>query len=182
MMDRIMAYFWWRGFGIVDIALGLMLVFGFYRGFQNGLTKEIGLLTEIYAALMVGMQFSLRWAEWLSTKVAMPAHLIQGFLFFGLCLFTLLPLKFALGLISKAVTLQFSPLLAKGGGMVLGMLRYVMLMSMISLTLVLFRSPYIHEAYVERSRTGRFSIAFPQIVHNETLRFFDRLALFSRIG
>ena len=39
MMDRIMAYFWWRGFGLVDIVLGLMMVLGLYRGLRNGLAK-----------------------------------------------------------------------------------------------------------------------------------------------
>ncbi len=148
MMDRIMAYFWWRGFGLVDIVLGLMIMMGLYRGLRNGLTKEFGLLTELYAGLMVGMQFSRSWAELLSTKIAAPVHVLQGFLFFALCLFTMLPIKFALTLIGKVVRLEFSPAIAKLGGMIAGSASYVMFMSMVSFTLLLFRSPFIHEAYV----------------------------------
>ncbi len=182
MMDRIMAYFWWRGFGLVDIVLGLMIMMGLYRGLRNGLTKEFGLLTELYAGLMVGMQFSRSWAELLSTKIAAPVHVLQGFLFFALCLFTMLPIKFALTLIGKVVRLEFSPAIAKLGGMIAGSARYVMFMSMVSLTLLLFRSPYIHEAYVEKSRLGKLSIALPEIVHDETVRFVERLTFFSKIS
>lgn len=182
MMNRIMAYFWWRGFGLVDMVLGLMIVMGLYRGFRNGFTKELGLLVELYTGLMVGMQYSLGLANFLSTKITMPTHILQGFLFFALVLFTMLPIKLALTLIGKAVTLQFSPPLAKLCGMIAGMLRYVMFMSMVSLTLLLFRSPYIHEAYMEKSRLGKLSVAFPQIVHDETIRFVDRLTFFSKIS
>jgi|GEM_PF-3440598 len=182
MMDRIMAYFWWRGFGLVDIVLGLMMVMGLYRGFRNGLAKEFGLLTELYAGLMVGMQFSRSWADLLSTKITAPPNILQGFLFFGLCLFTMLPIKFALTMISKIVTLQFSPPIAKLGGMIAGSARYVMFMSMVSLTLLLFRSPYIHEAYMEKSRLGKLSVSLPDIVHDETVHFVERLTFFSKIS
>lgn len=182
MIDRILAYFWWRGFGVVDMALGLMMVMGLYRGFRNGFAKESGLLTELYVALMIGMQFSRSWSELLSTKIVMPTNIIQGFLFFAICLFTMLPIKFALRLISKIVTLQFSPVINSTCGMVAGMLRYVMLMSMISLTLLLFRSPYIHEAYMDKSRLGKLSVELPQVIHDQTLSFIDRLALFSRMS
>lgn len=44
--------------GIIDIALGALLVFGFYKGFKNGLFVELASLVAFFVGIFIAIKFS----------------------------------------------------------------------------------------------------------------------------
>ena len=44
--------------GLIDIVLGALLVFGFYKGFKNGLFVELASLVAFFVGIFVAIKFS----------------------------------------------------------------------------------------------------------------------------
>ena len=71
--------------GIIDIVLGALLVFGFYKGFKNGLFIELASLISFFVGIFVAVKFSYIMSDFLAKQVSWSPKTIQ-ILAFVLCL------------------------------------------------------------------------------------------------
>jgi len=86
--------------GVIDIVLGAMLVFGFYKGFKNGLFIELASLIAFVVGIYVAIKFSYVMAGALSKNVSWSPKTVQVSAF----IITLLLFIIATHLLAKLLT------------------------------------------------------------------------------
>lgn len=181
MINELLARLWMGGLGAIDIVLAAMVFLGLFRGYRNGLAKECGRILELCVAMVWALPLSYRSADWAAAVTRMPVHFMHGTIFAVLCFSFTLSAGFIFKILSKLCTLAFAKSLEKAGGFLAGGVRFGVLTALVCYALVLFQSPELREAFVDRSRTGRYLVALPKVVHHETIGFFQRMALISQL-
>jgi membrane protein required for colicin V production len=86
--------------GIIDIVLGALLVFGFYKGFKNGLFVELASLISFFVGIFVAIKFSYIISAVLEKNVSWSPKTIKVSAF----IFTLLLVVIAVHLLAKVFT------------------------------------------------------------------------------
>ncbi|SFB00886.1 membrane protein required for colicin V production [Flavobacterium swingsii] len=86
--------------GIIDIVLGALLVFGFYKGFKNGLFVELASLISFFVGIFVAVKFSYIMSDFLTKLVSWSPKTIQVSAF----ILTLLLVVVAIHLLAKVFT------------------------------------------------------------------------------
>ena len=86
--------------GIIDIILGALLVFGFYKGFKNGLFVELVSLISFFVGIFVAIKFSYVMSDFLRKHVSWSPKTIKISAF----IFTLLLVVIAVHLMAKVFT------------------------------------------------------------------------------
>ncbi|WP_395046696.1 CvpA family protein [Flavobacterium sp.] len=86
--------------GIIDIVLGALLVFGFYKGFKNGLFVELASLISFFVGIFVAIKFSYIIIAVLEKNVSWSPKTIKVSAF----IFTLLLVVIAIHLLAKVFT------------------------------------------------------------------------------
>ncbi len=85
---------------IIDIVLGILLLIGFYKGFTNGLFKELASLVAIVAAIYGATHFSNYAAEIITNNINLDPKYVQLLAFAA----TFILIIIGISLIGKALT------------------------------------------------------------------------------
>ncbi|WP_341966028.1 CvpA family protein [Flavobacterium psychrophilum] len=85
---------------IIDVVLGALLVFGFYKGFKNGLFVELASLISFFVGVFVAVKFSYVVSDFLEKHVSWSPKTIQISAF----VFTLLLVIIAIHSLAKIFT------------------------------------------------------------------------------
>ncbi|SNA88566.1 CvpA family protein [Flavobacterium psychrophilum] len=85
---------------IIDVVLGALLVFGFYKGFKNGLFVELASLISFFVGIFVAVKFSYVVSDFLGKHVSWSPKTIQISAF----VFTLLLVVIAIHSLAKIFT------------------------------------------------------------------------------
>ncbi|WP_136667254.1 CvpA family protein [Flavobacterium sp. H122] len=67
--------------GFIDIIIGALLVFGFYKGFKNGLFVELASLVAFFVGIFIAIKFSYIVSEALEKNVSWSPKTTQVFAF-----------------------------------------------------------------------------------------------------
>lgn len=63
--------------GLIDIIIGALLVFGFYKGFKNGLFVELASLVAFFIGIFIAIKFSYIMAGFFEKNVSWSPKTIQ---------------------------------------------------------------------------------------------------------
>jgi membrane protein required for colicin V production len=152
--------------GIIDIILGALLVFGFYKGFKNGLFVELASLISFFVGIFVAIKFSYIMSDFLAKHVSWSPKTVQVSAF----IFTLLLVVIAVHLLAKVFTgiVSFA-FLGWANTLAGGLFATIKTALLIGIVLSLFQKVNINDMIVSKE-TQENSILFnPCIKTSETL-------------
>ena len=117
--------------GILDIVLGLLLAYGFYRGLRNGLFIEIASLVALIAGLYGAIHLSYITGEYLQQRVDWDEHYVSITAFI-ITFFAIVILVHLLGkLVTKIIELTVLGLLNKIAGGIFGAVKVAIILGAI---------------------------------------------------
>ena len=117
--------------GILDIVLGLLLAYGFYRGLRNGLFIEVASLVALIAGLYGAIHLSYITGDYLQQRVDWDEHYVSITAFI-ITFFAIVLLVHLLGkLITKIIELTVLGLLNKIAGGIFGAVKVAVILGAI---------------------------------------------------
>lgn len=164
---------------VIDIVLGVLLVFGFVRGLMKGLFVEIASLLALVVGIYGAIHFSNYAAELLATKVEWEEQYINLTAF----AITFFIIVFVIGLAGKALTklANFAALglINKIAGAIFGLLKIALILSVI-LTVIdrMESNVFMDEEDIEQSSLyapvkGFATLLFPKILDVENFNMLN---------
>ncbi len=117
--------------GILDIVLGLLLAYGFYRGLRNGLFVEIASLVALIAGLYGAIHLSYITGDYLEKRMEWDERYINIIAFIITFFVIVLLVHIAGKLITKLIDLTILGLLNKIAGGIFGAVKLAVLMGAI---------------------------------------------------
>lgn len=117
--------------GILDIVLGLLLAYGFYRGLRNGLFVEIASLVALIAGLYGAIHLSYITGDYIKQRVEWDPYYVKIAAFI-ITFFAIVILVHLLGkLITKIMELTVLGFLNKIAGGIFGAVKYAVVLGAI---------------------------------------------------
>ncbi len=158
----------------VDILVIILLIRTSYIGAHAGLSIEIFKIIGILVGLYLSIKYYSIIGALLTSKVALPPNVSESAAFLILILLSVLTLKLVeLGL-TMVVKLSFADKLNKWGGFIVGLVRGLVILSLIFMFFTLTQVDYLVKSVNEGSLSGPYiqKIApfFYQIVSRNTLQ------------
>lgn len=114
--------------GILDIVLGLLLAYGFYRGLRNGLFVEIASLVALIAGLYGAIHLSYITGDYLEKRMEWDERYINIIAFIITFFAIVLLVHIAGKLITKLIDLTILGLLNKIAGGIFGAVKLAVIM------------------------------------------------------
>jgi uncharacterized membrane protein required for colicin V production len=161
----------------VDILVIILLIRTSYIGAHAGLSVEIFKIIGILTGLYLSIKYYSTIGALLTSKVVLPPNISESATFLILILLSILTLKLVeLGL-TGIVKLKFADKLNKWGGFAVGLVRGLVISSLIFIFFTLTQADYLVKSIDERSITGPYigKIApfIYQIVSRNTLQGYQ---------
>ncbi len=114
--------------GILDILLGLLLVYGLYKGLRNGLFVEIASLVALIAGLFGAIHFSYIAGDYLSGKLDWDVRYINLTAFIITFIIIVVAVNWAGKLLTKVADFAMLGLLNKIAGGIFGALKVAVIL------------------------------------------------------
>lgn len=169
-------------FNWVDIFSLVLFVRMGYMGFKLGLGEELVKLTALAAGLMAGLRYGSWAGGWLAQKSFLTeewASAVSLAVILGICYWGMRRL---LSLAVRLVSVSFQEPLGCWGGLVAGLARAGLVISLVLIGLQGLPSPYLSAAIQERSLAGSSLTRVAPAVYGTLAPFFKRLGLVFRGG
>jgi membrane protein required for colicin V production len=112
----------------LDIVLGLLLLWGFYRGFINGLFVELASLIALIAGIYGAIHFSYMAGDYLSKNMDWDAHYISLISFVITFIIIVIIVHMAGKLLTKIANFAMLGILNKIAGAVFGTLKIAVIL------------------------------------------------------
>jgi membrane protein required for colicin V production len=152
--------------GFIDIILGALLVFGFYKGFKNGLFVELASLVAFFAGIFIAIKFSYIVAGFFEKNVTWSPKTIQVSAFVVTLALVVLGIHLAAKVLSGIASFAFMGWANTLAGGVFGAIKTALL---IGIVLNLFQKVNINDMIVSKE-TQESSLLFnPCMKTSETL-------------
>lgn len=142
--------------GIFDIIIAALLVFGFYKGFKNGLFVELASLVAFFVGVFIAIKFSYIVGEILSKNVSWSPKTIQVSAFIITLAIVVIVIHLAAKLLSGLASFAFLGWANTLAGGIFGTLKTVLL---IGILLNLFQKINTENIFVSKE-TQENSIFF----------------------
>lgn len=114
--------------GYLDVILGLLLVYGLYKGLKNGLFVEIASIIALVAGLYGAIHFSYIAGEYLSQKMLWDERYVNLSAFLITFIVIVLAVHLAARLLTKIANFAMLGLLNKIAGGVFGVLKVAVIL------------------------------------------------------
>ena len=152
--------------GILDIVLGALLVFGFYKGFKNGLFIELASLISFFVGIFVAVKFSYIISAVLEKNVSWSLKTIQVSAF----IVTLLLVVIAVHLLAKVFTgIASFAFLGWANTLAGGLFATIKTALLIGIVLSLFQKVNINDRIVSKETQENSLLFNPCIKTSEVL-------------
>lgn len=115
----------------LDIVLGILLVWGLYKGFRNGLFVEIAAIVALIAGIYGAIHFSYITADYLSERVDWNQRYVTTTAFILTFILILIAVHFAGRLLTKVANLAKLGTLNKLAGGIFGALKVAIILGAI---------------------------------------------------
>ena len=157
-------------FGLVDIILIIFLFVGLLRGYRKGLAILIGNLVQILLMITIALEYTEPIAQ-LVPKASPVVDFIAHTSVFILIVFGCYQIsKFLLQGFGKILTIHFTDLIDKIGGLLTGGTFFLLILSFFTYFLLFFPGTWIRDSYEKYNLSGAFLIRLTPDVHQVTRR------------
>lgn len=146
--------------GIIDIVLGVLLVFGLYKGLKNGLFVELASLISFFVGIYVAIKFSYVVANILANNVSWSPKSVQVAAFVVTLAAVVVGVHLLAKFFSGIASFVFLGWLNKLGGAVFATLKTVILLGIV---LSLFQKVNVNDMIISKE-TQENSVLFNPIL------------------
>ncbi len=144
-----------QGFQPVDWIVLFVMLWGLAIGSRKGFSEMFGKVLGIFLVSMLVVSFYGQFADVITLHTLIPKAIANGFAFFLLTIFCWLSVSWCLNAFGKILKVEAQGLLKTLGGMVLGGLRMLLLMSFIVQFLLFLPIDALQKAFKQgRTYTG----------------------------
>ena len=169
-------------FNWVDIIVIILLIRMGYIGFELGVSTELVKLAGLLVGFFVSFRYYQGLGDALSQVTSLPVEWAAALVMVALVFFLYIVVTKGLGLLEKLVQVSFHPKLKNVGGLLIGLVRAVLVVSILLVVCRQFRSPYMESSIEEHSLTGSFIVRMAPAVYDTTMPVINRLAGAFRFG
>lgn len=143
----------WDQIGAVDAVLGIWLAWAMFNGFRKGLIIKVASIVALVLGIYAGFHFSSFAGEWLNQQFDWSTRTTEVGAFGLTFLAVVVGVHFIAKLLEKIVDLTALSLLNKLGGLVLGLVQALFLLSALTYALdgVFGPRQWLPQAQVEQS-------------------------------
>ncbi len=156
----------------VDIVTLIVLLRTTYIGLDKGFSVEIFKFLGTISALALGLNFYPPISQFVNEHSFLPLYLAQILSFLGLVFICLAIFKLIHLLFKAVVKAEFVKWLDKGGGLVLGILRGVLISSLVFISLLLLPWDYPKYSIKNRSLSGEPALKIAERLYYFTFKFY----------
>lgn len=156
----------------VDIVILILLFRISYVGFNRGLGSEIIPFLGILIALIVSLHYYSKWGNFITKHTPIPIAFSQLLSFLGL----IFVIKYIFHLLEsliagKLVTINIASLYDNIGGLIIGAIRGILLVSLVLIALDIVPFDYIDYSINKKSLMGRKFLSIGRLVHKKATAF-----------
>lgn len=156
----------------VDIFVVILLIRGAYTGINKGLFVEVFKFLGLIVAIVVSLHNYKGLAEFVTSHILLPSSASQVLSFIALALGILILFKFLRGIGQHIINIEVISRLERNGGFIVGMIRSVLMASLVIFTLALIPLGNIRASINERSFLGPRLLRLPPAVYNFAIKFY----------
>lgn len=137
------------------VAIVCVLRFG-YVGATQGFGSELARIVGLLSGILVGFRWYQTAGDWLANRTLLSHEWAAALSLVVIVLAVYVAVGLVIRLGEKAVSLKFAPALDKSGGVALGIVRAMLVLSVALVTLQQLPSDYVRASIDERSWSGRY--------------------------
>jgi len=161
-----------KQFNWVDVVVLILVIRGIIRGAKNGIVLEFFSLIGWCLALYLSLKFYKPIASNIYKRTEIPLVLNEIFVFGGIMAGTILVANFIGNIFKHIVKIKVVEKISLWGGMVLGMLKGLVILSSLFYLLGILEIPYLDNSIKERSLSGRMITKVSEIVYQNMEEIF----------
>jgi len=157
----------------VDVLALIIIIRISYVAFKDGLSHEIFPLVTTVFTLTIALQYYTILGEFLSNGfLKLPVGLANFLTFTALIAVSWVIFKFIKIILDKIIKVKWHAALEKIGGLIVGMVRSFVVVSIILILLSLVPIPYLGKSIRDRSVTGLHFVQMGYDVHEKLSKVF----------
>lgn len=156
----------------VDIITLIIIIRTAYMGLDEGCSVEIFKFLGIVLALAGSLNFYTPIGQFLNEHSFLPLGLAQILSFLGLVFIAVIIFKLIHLLFKALVKAEFVKWLDKSGGLILGILRGILISSLVFITLLFLPWDYSNYSIRERSLSGPPILKIAETFYYFTFKFY----------
>lgn len=162
----------------VDILIVILMLRISYVAFQDGLSHEIFPLITSVIVIVSSLHYYRTVGLAISRNLFnMPREITDFLAFLALAVVSGLIAKLLKALLDKVVKVQWHPLLERFGGLVFGVFRAAVLVSMVLIILALAPLPYLQRSIRDKSLMGIYFLRIGPAVYEKCAHFLPTLKI-----
>lgn len=155
-------------FNWVDIIAIILFIRMGYTGFNGGISTEFVKLVGVVVGFFVSFRYYQELGDALSHATFIPLEWAAALVMIALVLFLYIVITKGLGLLEKLVQVTFHAKLKNIGGLLVGLVRAALVLSIFLVACRQFHSPYMESSIEEHSLTGSFMARVAPAVYDAT--------------
>jgi uncharacterized membrane protein required for colicin V production len=156
----------------VDILVIILLLRISCVSFQHGLSYELFSLAGVLFTIVISLNFYTRLGQFFSeTILGLPLALAQFLSFLIVAIIIAFLFRLARSIMDKLVKIQWHAFIDSVGGLIAGVSRACLTVSLVLMILVLLPLPYMQWSIRDRSLTGMFFLKVGTTVYAQVNRF-----------
>lgn len=125
-----------------------------YIGFQLGLASELIKISGVVGGIFLGFKYYQEWGDFVSQRTFLSIEWGAALMMVSLVVAAYLTITQLLRWMENLVKLTFQNALGSGGGLIVGIIRAALVMSVMLVALRQLPSPTLEASIEERSLTG----------------------------
>lgn len=159
-------------FNWIDILCLTFLSIGSYVGYRKELTFQIFHLTGVVVSLFFALHNYQSLSGFLAKYCFLPSAVARIISFLVLIVTVIVVFRIGAVFIQKIIKIKVIEKLDKIGGVILGLVRYLIIVSLILICLLLIPWSYLRVSINERSVLGRHVVKVAPAVYSGLVRIF----------
>ena len=152
-------------FGLIDLVLMTLVLIGLLRGYHKGFSTLFGHLVQLVFITTITLEYTDTIRSYFPITSPVVGLIVQLAVFLVLTFVCYRVSKLVLQGLTKILTIRFSEIIEKMGGMLTGIAFFVLLLSFISYFLLLFPGNWMRESYEKYNLSGPFIVQLTSRVH-----------------
>lgn len=166
----------------IDIVIVTILIRVCYVALEDGLSHEIFPLIGSALTAAISLQYYHNLASFIKNLLNLPITILDLTAFLLLVIGVGLLFKFARALVDLMMKVTWNPLLEKSGGMICGILRGSVIVSLLLITLSLAPLSYMQHSIRDRSLTGMFFLKIAPAIHARLAWMLPTISIEDKTG
>ncbi|MFH1848114.1 MAG: CvpA family protein [Candidatus Omnitrophota bacterium] len=149
----------------VDCFVLILLIRNGYVGFLNGVTRELLRVLDHTAVVIITFYFYAPIARRIAELITLVQSVVYAIVFFGLYFFMFFALRMVYMLLGNMLKSQVSTVASKVGGLIFGLCKSSILISLILINLMFLPTTYFKTS-ITRSILGRAALKVAPFIYD----------------